>query len=80
MSPEMPYLAAGAIAVAGGVARDKGFPKNGLSAVIATVALVIVASATAGSVIAPAIRALGLLLLMAAVMSAVPAFTKKGTK
>lgn len=77
MKPEMPFLAAGAVALAGGVAKDRGFPSGGLGAVVATVALVIVASATGGTVVAPLVRAIGLLLLMAAIMSAVPAFTRK---
>ena len=71
MRPEMPYLAAGATAVVGGVARDGRFPSEGFNAVIATVVLVIVASMTSGTRIAPLVRAIGLLLFMAAVMAAV---------
>lgn len=77
MRPELPFLAAGAVAIAGGVAREGSFPKNGLTAVVGTVALVVIASATENSVIAPAIRAFGLLVLLAAVFSAVPAFTER---
>jgi hypothetical protein len=77
MRPEMPFLAAGAVALAGGVARERSFPKEGMSAVIGTVALVIIASATADTPIAPLVRALGLLFLMVAVMAAVPALTRK---
>ena len=77
MRPEMPYLAAGTVAIVGGVAREGKFPKSGLNAVVGTTILVIVVSATADSVIAPLFRAVGFLLLMTAVMSAVPAFTKK---
>jgi peptidoglycan/LPS O-acetylase OafA/YrhL len=80
MRPEMPFLAAGLVSLAGGTARERGFPNEGMTAVIGTVALVIVASATADSPIAPLVRAIGLLLLMAAIMAAVPAFTKKGKK
>ena len=76
MRPEMPYLAAGAISLAGGVARERAFPREGLTAVIGTVALVVIASATADTPLAPVVRAFGLLVLLAAVMSAVPAFTK----
>lgn len=78
MNPEMPFLLAGGVAIAGGVAREKGFPKNGTIAVVGTVALVILASATANTPVAPLVRAIGLLVLLGAVMSAVPAFTKKG--
>lgn len=77
MRPEMPYLAAGMVALAGGVARERSFPKEGMTAVIGTVALVIIASATAETPVAPLVRAIGLLFLMAAVMAAVPALTKR---
>lgn len=78
MSPEMPYLAAGSIALAAGVKRERGIPSNATAAVIGTVALVIVASATSGTPIAPVVRAIGLLVLTAAIMAAVPVFTRKG--
>lgn len=77
MRPEMPYLAAGTVAIVGGVSAEKGFPKNGLSAVVATAALVIVASATAGSPVAPLVRAIGLLLLMASVMATTKTINKQ---
>ena len=76
MRPEMPFLAAGAVALAGGVAREKRFPSNGVNAVVGTVALVLVASATDGSRIAPLVHAIGLLLLLAAVMATVTAVNK----
>lgn len=78
MRPEMPYLAAGIISLTASVKREGGFPSNGVTAVIATVALVIVASATANSRVAPIVRAIGLLLLMAAIMAAAPTLTSKG--
>lgn len=77
MRPEMPYLAAGMVALAGGVARERAFPKEGMTAVIGTVALVIIASATAETPVAPLVRAIGFLFLMAAVMAAVPALTRR---
>ena len=77
MRPEMPYLAAGGVALAGGVAKSGGLPDNAMSSVVGTVALVIVASATTDTPIAPIVRAIGLLLLLAAVMASVPAFTSK---
>lgn len=76
MRPEMPFFAAGAVAIAGGVKREGGFPKQGIPAVVGTIGLVIVASATAGTSVAPLVRAIGLLLLMAAVMSAVRSSNK----
>lgn len=71
MNPEMPFLAGGAIIIAGGVAREKAIPKNSVNALIGTAALVIVASMTAGTVVAPLVRAIGLLYLMACVIAAV---------
>jgi peptidoglycan/LPS O-acetylase OafA/YrhL len=81
--PELPYLAAGAVAITAGFVRERGWPAEGTGAVVGTLILVVVASATSGTAIAPLVRALGLLLLMAAIFAAVPAFqaarkTKKG--
>lgn len=73
----MPYLAAGAIAVGTGVARDGRFPDEGVTAIMGTVALVIVASATANTRVAPLVRAIGLLLLMASIMAAVNTLNRK---
>lgn len=70
MRPEMPYLAAGAIAIGGGAIKNHGWPTNTLTSVIGTVALVIFASATAGTKVAPLVRAVGLLLVLAASMAA----------
>ena len=77
MSPEMPYLAAGAVSIVGGIAREKRFPSHGLNAIIGTVVLVLFASMTAGTKVAPLVRAIGLLLLMAAVIAATPAFNTR---
>ena len=75
----MPFLAAGAVALVGGTAREKAFPKAGLPAVIGTVILVIVASATAGTRVAPLVRAVGMLLLMAAVFATTKTIQKAKT-
>jgi dolichol kinase len=73
MLPEMPYLAAGALAITGGAIREHKLPANTGKAVVGTVALVIVASATTGTRIAPLVHALGLLLLLTAVITTVKA-------
>lgn len=82
MRPEMPFIAAGGVAMIGGVARSGGIPSNLLGSVIGTVTLVLVASATADSKIAPLVHAIGMLLLLASVMGAVTAINnakhKKG--
>lgn len=70
MNPELPFLAAGGVAIIGGAIAEKRWPSNGLKAVIGTVALVIAASATANTRIAPLVHAVGLLLLLTAVMAA----------
>jgi len=82
MRAELPYLAAGGVAVVGGAIREKGWPKNTVKAVLGTVALTLAASATAGTRFAPLVRAIGLLLLLTAVMAAVNATieAKKGSK
>lgn len=70
----MPYLAAGTIALAGGFVRERTWPSEGTGALIGTIVLVIVASASAETRAAPLVRAFGLLLLMISVFMAVPAF------
>lgn len=73
----MPYLAAGAVAIAGGAIAEKKWPSYTTRAVIGTIALVIVASATSETRMAPLVRAIGFLLLMTTIMSAVRAQQKR---
>lgn len=80
MSPEFPYLAAGGVAIAGGAIAEKKWPSNGVKALVGTIALVVVASATTGSRIAPLVHAVGLLLLLAAVMAATRQVTTSKAK
>jgi hypothetical protein len=77
MKPELPFLAAGAVAVAGGAIKDRVWPSYTGRAVIGTVALVIVASATTETRAAPLVHAIGLLLLLTTIMAAVRAAQKK---
>lgn len=77
MRPEMPYLAAGGVAIVGGAIRDGRWPSEGPQAALGTLVAVVVASATADTVIAPLVRAFGLLVLLVAVMSAVRAAANK---
>ena len=76
MQPEMPYLAAGGIALAGGVIRDKSFPANGVKSVMGTIVLVVVASATANSPLAPLVHAIGMLLVLGALIAATNGYLK----
>lgn len=81
MSPELPYLAAGAVAIAGGTAKAGKFPPpEAVRALFGTILLVILASATANSKAAPVVHAVGLLVLLGAMMAAVPAFARAQVK
>lgn len=71
MRPEMPFLAAGAVAITGGAIKERKWPSNATTAVIGTVVLTLAASATANTRVAPLVHAIGLLLLLSAVMAAV---------
>lgn len=70
MRPELPFLAAGAVALTGGAIRERKWPTNAPTAVIGTVVLTVVASASANTRIAPLVQAIGMLLLLTAVMAA----------
>jgi hypothetical protein len=76
MRPELPFLAAGAVAITGGAIKEHKWPSNATNAVIGTVALTVVASASANTRIAPLVHAIGLLLLLTSVMSATTAVQK----
>jgi hypothetical protein len=71
MRPELPFLAAGAVSVIGGAIHQKKWPDNTGRAAIGTVVLVLAASASANTRFAPLVQAIGLLLLLTAVMAAV---------
>lgn len=80
MRPELPFLAAGAVAITGGAIREHKWPTNATGAVIGTVVLTLVASATAETKIAPLVHAIGLLLLLASVMAATTSIQKAKKK
>jgi hypothetical protein len=80
VNAEMPFLLTGAVALVGGTARDKGWPKEGLNTIIATAALVILASLTNGTDFAPLVRAIGLLALLTAAMVSIPYIHAVGKK
>lgn len=83
MRPEMPFLAAGAIAITGGAIKEHKWPSNATTAVIGTVVLTLAASATAETRVAPLVHAVGLLLLLSSVMATVTSVQnakKKGKK
>jgi len=73
-NPEMPFLAAGTIAIIGGIKKEGHFPANGVTAVAGTVVLVIAASATADTKAAPLVHAIGLLFLLTVIMATTQTF------
>jgi hypothetical protein len=75
--PELPYLGAGVLALTGGIIKQGKWPDNALRSVIATIVLVLFASATGDTKIAPVVRAIGLLFLMAALYGVVRASINK---
>lgn len=77
--PEISFLAAGAISVVGGAIAEGKWPSHVGSSIIGTVVLVVVASATAGTKVAPLVHAIGILLVITSLMAAVKtAKLKKG--
>lgn len=78
--PELPFLGAGALALVGGAIKEGHWPDKSLTAIIATVVLVLFASATADTKIAPVVRAIGLLFLMAALFGVVRASINRQAK
>lgn len=75
MRPELPYLGAGAAALIGGYRTEGGFPENGYKVIIATVVLLAITALTSGTRIAPLVRAIGLVMFMAAVYGAARAYS-----
>ena len=71
MRPEMPFLAAGAVTIVGGSVHEKHWPKNAARSIIGTVALVVLSSASEGTALAPLVHAIGLLILLVAVIAAI---------
>lgn len=80
MRPELPFLAAGGIALAGGVKAEGKWPANWPKVLIGTVVLVVIASATNETKVAPLVRAIGLLLVVTTTMAAVKAVNTKKAK
>jgi hypothetical protein len=58
------------VALIGGIRREGRFPAAGVQALVATAVLVLVASSSGGTRVAPLVRALGLALLLASVIGA----------
>ena len=71
MRAEMPFIAAGAVTIAGGVYREKAWPSEGARAILGTLTIVVVASALNDTAVAPLVRAVGMLVLLVAVIATV---------
>jgi len=75
--PELPYLAAGGLSLAGGALKEGKWPAHALTTVIATATLVVFASATGDTKLAPLVRAIGVLFCIAALYGVVRAAQAK---
>jgi len=75
--PELPFLAAGGIALIGGAIHEGHWPSSWGRSVIGTVVLVVAASATADTPIGPLVHAIGILLVVTSLMAAVKAANDK---
>lgn len=80
MSPDGLVITAGGITFAGNFADAKGFPPNGIQIIGATVALAIIFSFAGNTPLEKPVKALAGLMVLAAVYTSVPAFTKKRKK
>lgn len=80
MNAEIPFFAAGVASIAGGYRREGQFPADGFKAVLATIGLVILSSATNDTKLAPLVRAIGVILFIGALYGAVQAFSSPPVK
>jgi hypothetical protein len=69
VEPELPFVLAGAIAVAGGYRKEGKWPKNGAKAVLATGTLAVFASVSNNTQFAPAVRAVGWLAVLGSIVA-----------
>lgn len=77
--PELPYAAVGLVAVAAGTAKTGKVPDLTVPA-IGTIVLVIITSASAGTRYESLVTAIGHLLLLSVILSAVNEVRKSATK
>jgi hypothetical protein len=69
--PELPFLAAGAIAIIGGTIRERKIPSNTVRALVGTGVLTLVAATTSETKLAPLVHAIGMLLVLGVTIAAV---------
>lgn len=69
MAPELPFIGAALVSLVTGVRKEGGFPSGGIKVLVALSVLVIVAAATAGTKLAPLVRAIGVVLLLTSVLA-----------
>lgn len=77
MSGETIILATGGLAFAAHFKESGGFPDTGYGIIGATVALTFIAAFTRKTSLAPAVKALAILMFLGALYRFVPAFTAK---
>lgn len=71
------YLAAGGLAFVGSFKEAGGWPSNGYAVVAGTTALTFLASLTEDTAMGPAVKALGILMLLAALYRYIPGLTNQ---
>jgi hypothetical protein len=71
-------MIAGTIAFLGSMREAKMFPPNGVRIIFSTMALAVVISLFERGSLAPAVRALGYLMILTALVRYVPKFSTKG--
>jgi hypothetical protein len=76
MNAETPYAAAGLITLASYSAKERNWPAAGHRIILATIILIIVASASNNTVIAPLVKAVGYLVLISSVIANTPIYSK----
>ena len=69
MGPEVPFIGATIVALVSAVRLEGRWPDGGIKTLVAAAVVVVIASASAGTSLAPLVRALGLATLMASVLA-----------
>jgi hypothetical protein len=76
-SPETPFIATGLLITAAAIKKQGTVNATAFQGIVATILLTLIASATAGTKAAGIVRAVGILLLIAAASVAVRSFQTK---
>lgn len=69
MGPELPFIGATIVALVSAVRLEGRWPDGGIKTLIAAAVVIVVASATHGTSLAPLARALGITTLIASILA-----------